>query len=442
MASQFSDQLRYVVGAGALLAAAWGYSKRKEAVPSENSASDSTCIPPFRSLEADDVQQLREGSVHLINDDHVGNCSDGLTCEVVVLGSACGGGMPSLSCLLNSEHRCPVCASSDKRNQRTPHSVMLRFSSPESDESFGVLVDCTQALKRQMCMARSLFGKLRLDAVMLTAGHVDKFIGLNDLREVQHASRKDSRNGSGETLSIYASCSTIETVKSSMPYLFNAKKKSKTLVAGLAAEGVSDEIGGRVPMSADVPVTLRTLPGKDEQLGFVFGRDEGCVVVLADPNISSDARKWLSERDVKLLLIGNIADRVDLSTCAQLVKAVKPRHATINGLSCALDHAVAENLLQTEVGEFSVSVAYDGMRLEAKIADDDIWHAASGECSCLSSGSTATGGASSGGDSMTDEDRYIGLSPSHGPTEVGAMDSTSEETSTALPPVTLSELAV
>jgi phosphoribosyl 1,2-cyclic phosphodiesterase len=313
---------------------------------------------------------------------------------------------------------------------------MLRFSSPESDESFRVLVDCSQAVKRQMCITRSLFGQMRLDAVMLTSRHVDKFLGLNDLREVQHASQKDCRSGSGETLPIYASRSTIETVKTSLPYLFSAKSKTKTLVAGLVARGVSDDLGERVSMSPDVSVTVRTLPGKDEQLGFVFGRDEGCVVLLSDPNISSNARAWLSERDVKLLIIGDVANRVDLSTCAQLVKAVKPRHATITGLSCALDHAAAEDLLQTEVGQFSVSVAYDGMRLKAKIADDDLWQLSSGECSCLSSGSTATGGASSGGDSMTDEDRYMGLSPTHGPAEAGAM-----ETTPALTPVSLSELA-
>merc|ERR1719171_789427 len=437
MTSQFSDQLRYAAAAGALVAVAWGYRKRKEADSSENSASHSTGIPSFRSLEAEDVRQLREGSVHRIDD---GNCSDGLICEVAVLGSACGGGMPSLSCLLNSEHRCPVCAGADKRNQRTPQSVMLRISSPESDESFAVLLDCSQAVKRQMCITWSLFGQIRLDAVMLTAGHVDKFLGLNDLREVQHASQKDSRSGSGETLPIYASGSTLETVKSSMPYLFSEKKKTKTLVAGLAARSVSEELGERVSMSPDVSVTVRSLPGTDEQLGFVFGRDEGCVVVLPDPNISPNAREWLSERDVNLLIIGNVANRDDLSTCAQLVKAVKPRHATITGLSCALDHAAAEDLLQTEVGEFSVSVAYDGMKLEARIADDDLWRTCSGECSCLSNGSTATGGASSGGDSMTDEDRYIGLSPTHGPAEAAAMDCT-RETTAALPPVSISELA-
>jgi len=87
-----------------------------------------------------------------------------------------------------------------------------------------------------------------------------------------------------------------------------------------------------------------------------------------------------------------------------------------------------------------VSVAYDGMKLEAKIADDDLWRTCSGECSCLSNGSTATGGASSGGDSMTDEDRYIGLSPTHGPAEAAAMDCT-RETTAALPPVSISELA-
>jgi hypothetical protein len=393
-------------------------------------------IPPFRKLDADCVRQVREGSVHLIED---GNCSDGLTCEVAVLGSASGGGTPNLACLLH-EGGCPACASADARDKRTPHSVMLRFSSPESNESFGVLVDCSQAAKRQLCMARSVFGQLSIDAVLVTSGCVDKYLGLNDLREVQHATKKDFRSGSGETLPIYASCAAIAMVKRTMPFLFSAKPKTKTLVAGLDARALSQELGERVSISSAVPV--RTIPGiSSEQLGFVFGRDEGCVVLLPDPNISLDAREWLTARDVKLLLIGGAADRVALATCAQLVKAVKPRHAVITGLSCGLDHAAAEDVLRTEVGELSVSVAYDGMKLATKIADDDLADPCSvGECSCLSSGSTATGGASSGGESMTDEDRCMSFSPTHGPSETGAMDCTKEATA-ALTPVSLSALA-
>jgi hypothetical protein len=431
MVLQFSDQLRYAAAAG-ILAVAWGYRKRKGAQCSETSETDSIGIPPFRKLEAAEVRQLQQGSVHRIG---AVSCSDGLTCEVAVLGTASGGGTASLECLLNPERRCPVCTGSDKRNKRTPQSVMVRFSCPESDESFGVLVDCSQATKRQLCMARSLFGELRLDAVLLTSGQVDKYIGLNDLREVQQANKKDFRSGSGEVLPIYASCSAVATVKSTMPFLFSTTKKTKTLVAGLDARGVSERLGERVSTSS--AVTIRTLPCKDEKLGFVFGRDEGCVVVLPDPNISPEAREWLAQRDVHLLLVGNAADRAELSACAQLVKAVKPRHAVITGLGCGLDHLTAEEMLQNEVGELSVSVAHDGMMLETKIADEDLTVDSLGECSCLSSGSTTTGGGSSGGESITDEDRCIGFSPTHGPSEGGVMDSNKEP----LSPVALSALA-
>merc|ERR1719258_774248 len=94
------------------------------------------------------------------------------------------GGMPSLSCAMSSEHGSPACSISDWRNKRTPQSLMVRISGSEPDESFVALVDCTQAMKRQICVARNLLGGFQLDAVMITAGQVENYLGVNDLREV------------------------------------------------------------------------------------------------------------------------------------------------------------------------------------------------------------------------------------------------------------------
>lgn len=418
MPVHFSDQLRYAAAAG-LLAAAWGYRQSQRAQSSEDSANDSKTIPPFRFLEAGDGRQLRarEDVKHI----DCGEGSDGLKCEVAVLGSGSGGGMPALSCLMKSGPTCSVCSGSNARNVRTPESLMVRVSAPESDESFVALVDCSQAAKRQLCIARSLFGDLQLDAVMVTGGQVDKYLGLNDLREVQHASRKDFRSGSGESLGVYACRSTIEMMRCALPFLFNVKTKTKTLVAGLAAQEVSEKLGERVPVSSDVSVTVRALPGTEGQVGFVFGRDAGCVVIVPDPHVSPEAREWLAERAVRLLLIGSVSDRAELAACAELVNAVKPRHAVVTGLSCFLDHTAAAAALQADVGDLSVSVAYDGMLLETGIEDEDLSKPSLGECSCLSSGSTATGSASTGSETLADDDRCSGFSPTHGPVEGGGL---------------------
>jgi len=431
MVLRLSDQSRYAAAA-TFLAVIWAYRKRQRAKASEESdassvldssaSSTSSAIPPFRRLETDEVQQLRAQPVRRIPLHP--RIHGSLTCEVAVLGSGSGGGMPSLSSLLSSDaNGCSTCASADVRNKRTPQSVLVRVAGPGSDESFVALVDCTQAVKRQMCIARSLLSPgFQLDAVLVTAGCVEKFLGMNDLREVQQASKKDFRSGTGESLTVYGARSTVETVKTALPFLFAVQEKTKTLIAGLAAREVSEELGEYVPMSSP-SVTVRAIPGEDEQLGFVFGRDTGCVVVLPGPHISSEAREWLAERDVRLLLIGSAADRAELIACAQLVKAVKPCHAVVSGLSDhSPDHAAAEDMLQAEVGELSVSVAYDGMMLEAGIEVEHLSQSALRESlekdgSCVSSGSTTAGSGSSGGDTFADEDRSTGLSPTHGPAE-------------------------
>ena len=90
------------------------------------------------------------------------------------LGTGTSQGVPVIGC------KCPVCTSSDVRDQRLRSSALLRT------QSTTVALDCGPDFRQQMLRA----GCDRLDAVVLTHEHMDHVSGLDDLRALQFKQNK------------------------------------------------------------------------------------------------------------------------------------------------------------------------------------------------------------------------------------------------------------
>ncbi len=85
---------------------------------------------------------------------------------VTILGSGTSQGVPMIGC------RCPVCLSSDPRDNRSRSSIYL--ATPEAS----ILVDTTPDLRLQ-CVREGID---RADAVFFTHHHADHIMGFDDLR--------------------------------------------------------------------------------------------------------------------------------------------------------------------------------------------------------------------------------------------------------------------
>lgn len=182
-----------------------------------------------------------------------------------ILGSGTSTGVPEIGCT------CPVCTSTDRRDNR------LRASSLLYTDDAVILIDCGPDFREQM-LRTATFEKL--DGVLITHEHYDHVGGLDDLRPF----------GRFGDIPIYCDSYTAEHQRLRMPYCFVDKK-----YPGVPRVYLQEiEAGNPFDINQTEVMPIKVMHGRLPILGYRIGGRLGYVTdMLTMPDESYEQLRGL-----------------------------------------------------------------------------------------------------------------------------------------------------
>ena len=258
--------------------------------------------------------------------------------EVIFLGTGTSQGVPMIAC------DCAVCTSPDPRNRRTRASVHVVM------DGMHVQIDAVPEFRLQ-CLRE---GIRQLDVFILTHGHADHIVGMDDLRRFCDLI-------GGQALTIHTTDEGISRVKSIFPYAVGEKPLAK----GYAAFQLTQ----MAPLLEFPQGTIQStlLPhGSIQTLGLVFTeRSSGKKFVYYNDckTVPPDAVALAKGADV-VVLDGLRPDphpsHMSISEACAAAKTIGAPQTYLTHLTHAVDHAEWSARLPQ-----GVLLAHDGLRLKA-----------------------------------------------------------------------------
>lgn len=249
-----------------------------------------------------------------------------------ILGSGTSTGVPEVGCT------CPVCTSTDARDNRLRTSAILY-----ADDTT-ILLDCGPDFREQMLRAPAF---RRIDAVLISHEHYDHVGGLDDLRPFCRL---------GE-IPVYADAYTAGHLRTRIPYCFVEHK-----YPGVPRIFLEEAEPGKPFTVGSVEVTpVAVMHGKLPILGYRLGRRVAYITdMLTMPDESYELLKGL---DVLLLN----ALRVEPHATHQSIEEALATAARIGARKTYLIHMSHHAGLHAEIEKQlppDIHFAYDGLEIE------------------------------------------------------------------------------
>jgi len=236
---------------------------------------------------------------------------------------------------------CAVCRSTDPRDKRLRPSILVDVPSGPT-----ILVDAGPDLRQQALTV----GLSRIDAILLTHGHADHILGLDEIRRFNMMS--------GAAIPCYASAATWDTVRRTFHYIFDGLPR----VGGGIPQLDPREVSGPITVAGVRVVPVPVWHGPMPILGFRFGD----FAYLTDCNRIDEASIALVAA-VDTLVIDALRDRphathFSVSEALEVVARVQPRRAFMTHMTHELGHEATSARLPA-----GVELSYDGLVLDVRV---------------------------------------------------------------------------
>lgn len=249
--------------------------------------------------------------------------------QITFLGTGTSTGIPQIGCT------CPVCTSTDPKDNRLRTSAMISVNGKN------ILIDCGPDFRQQMLQSHLR----RIDAVLITHIHYDHTGGIDDLRPF----------GENRMLPIYMESSVAEGIRNRLPYCF----------ADHRYPGVPNimlqEIGMEPFTIEEITVTpIRVMHYKLPILGYRIGGLAYITDALTIPETEYEKLKGVDVLVINALRKQPHLSHQTLNEALQVIGRVNPREAYLVHMS---HHMGLTAEVEKELPPH-VHFAYDGLTVE------------------------------------------------------------------------------
>ncbi|HTW94928.1 MAG TPA: MBL fold metallo-hydrolase [Tepidisphaeraceae bacterium] len=253
--------------------------------------------------------------------------------ELLFLGTGTSAGIPMIGC------HCAVCESTDPRDKRTRPSVTISYN------GLRVLIDVTPELRLQ-CVANHID---RIDAVVITHGHADHIMGLDDLRRFNALSKAP--------LDVWANQETQKALTRCFGYAFTApapeQKVFRPHLIHRLIEGPF-QIGGMTWQ----PITL--FHGDMPVLGFRIGNLAYCTDVSRIPEESFSLLHDLDVLVLDALQHSKHSTHFSVEEAVEAARRIRARRTYFTHMAHGVSHQKTSGLLPE-----GMALSYDGLCISA-----------------------------------------------------------------------------
>ena len=257
--------------------------------------------------------------------------------EIIFLGTGTSQGVPMIAC------DCAVCTSSDPRNRRTRASVHVVM------DGLHVQVDAVPEFRLQ-CVRE---GIRQLDLFILTHGHADHVLGMDDLRRFCDLI-------GGQALTVHTTAEGMARVRAIFPYAIAERPVARGYAAFKPVE---------MPAVIDLPqgtIQSTLLPhGGVSTLGLVFTeRSSGRKFVYYTDCKSLTPEAVALARGADAIVLDGLRplphpSHMSISEAVAAAQQIGAKETWLTHLTHVSDHATTEADLPA-----GVKLAYDGLRLK------------------------------------------------------------------------------
>lgn len=255
---------------------------------------------------------------------------------VTILGSGTSQGVPVIAC------NCPVCLSSDSKDNRLRSSILFNF------EDNNYVIDSGPDFRQQMLREKVQ----SLEAIIYTHEHKDHIAGMDDVRAFNFKQKKD--------MEIYCNHDVEKALNREFHYVFSANT-----YPGIPKVNIN-------PISKDKPFSLtpklkitpiEVMHYKMPVLGYRIG---DFSYITDAKTVSDQEREKL--KGTKVLIVNALRreehiSHFNLNQALEFIKDINPDRAYLTHISHLFGtHKDIENELPA-----NVYVAFDGMRIELEM---------------------------------------------------------------------------